>query len=79
MLNSDCIPHRDTAIIINFPRLLFDSHCHKDEMMDNVRSGNWMSWGKGEEGRDRCFIMRCFHLCSVLRAEASKEAAIEQI
>jgi hypothetical protein len=55
--------------------LLFDSGCHKDEMMDNVRCGNWMSWGKGKEKRDRCFIMR---LCISIRAsgaEASNKAA----
>lgn len=39
-LNSDCILCLDTTIIINFPRLLFDSCCHKDEMMYNVRCGN---------------------------------------
>lgn len=58
MLNSDCILCLDTTITINFPRLLFDSCCHKDEMMDNVRRCNWMSWGKGKERKDRCFMMR---------------------
>lgn len=71
MLNSDCIPHRDTTIIINFPRLLFDSGCHKDEMMDNVRCGNWMSWGKEKERRDRCFIMRLLISIWAFRAGAS--------
>lgn len=71
MLNSDCIPHRDTTIIINFPRLLFDSGCHKDEMMDNVRCGNWMSWGKEKERRDRCFIMRLLISIWASGAEAS--------
>lgn len=71
MLNSDCIPHRDTTIIINFPRLLFDSGCHKDEMMDNVRCGNWMSWGKEKERGDRCFIMRLLISIWASRAGAS--------
>lgn len=51
------------TIIINslspLPGLLTHSCCRKDEMMDNVRCGNWMSCGKGKERRDRCFIMRC--------------------
>ena len=51
MLNSDCIRHPDTTIIINFPRLLSESCCHRDAMMDNVRCGNWMCWGKGKEGK----------------------------
>lgn len=27
-------------------------------MMDHIRHGNWMSWGKGRAGKDRCFMMR---------------------
>lgn len=71
MVNSDCTPHRDTTIIINFPRLLFDSGCHKDEMTDNVSCGNWMSWGKEKERRDRCFIMRFLISIWASGAEAS--------
>lgn len=77
-LNSDCILRLDTAIIINFPRLLFDSCCHKDEMMDNVRCGNWMSWGKGGVVKDRCFIMRFWISVWVSRAGAWNEAAFGQ-
>lgn len=50
--------HTVTLTIINSPLLLSHSRCHEDEMMDNVRCGNWMSWGKRKEKRDRCFIMR---------------------
>ena len=71
MLNSDCTLRLDTTIIINFPvcsSILVA--CHKDEMMDNVRCGNWMSWGKGKEGKDRCFIMRFRISVWASRAEA---------
>lgn len=77
-LNSDCILRLDTTIIINFPRLLFDSCCHKDEMMDNVRCGNWMSWGEGKGKGRQMFHDEILNLDLGLQSRGLKEAAFGQ-